>query len=99
MKLVNRLLLGLLLFAGVVRAALFLLYAGFDLTNPLEVYHLESKMVHLAWRVREGVRLYPEWRDYPYVANFFGPCYFALVGWIGARSGPTWTGCTLSAEW
>jgi hypothetical protein len=51
---------------------------------------LESKLVHLAWRVQAGVRLYPPWRDYPHVTNFFSPAYFVVVGLIGS-----WTGAGL----
>jgi hypothetical protein len=40
-------------------------------------------MVHLAWRVEHGVRLYPDWRSYPHVANFYAPLNFLLVGGLG----------------
>src|SRR4051812_47489425 len=68
------------------RALSFLVYAACQAITPLESFFLESKMVHLAWRVREGVRLYPPWRDGPHVANFFGPLYFGLVGLIGGMA-------------
>jgi hypothetical protein len=72
-----------LLGLGFLRAGCFLVYAAIESRAPLEAYHLEAKMVHLAWRVQHGVRLYPPWRDGPYVANFFGPGYFGLVGLLG----------------
>ena len=40
-------------------------------------------MVHLCWRVQAGQDLYPSWRHYPHVTNFFGPLYFVLVGGLG----------------
>ena len=43
-------------------------------------------MVLLAYRVQAGAALYPEWRDYPHVANFFGPVYFIVVGLLGAAT-------------
>ncbi|HEX8204216.1 MAG TPA: hypothetical protein VF590_27305, partial [Isosphaeraceae bacterium] len=30
---------------------------------------------------------YPSWRDYPHVANFYGPGYFLLVGLLGRAAG------------
>ena len=80
---IARVFLVLLTILAVVRATAFLVYAGFRLSLPGEVWYLEPKMVHLAWRFQEGVRLYPPWRDYPHVANFFGPGYSGLVGLIG----------------
>src|SRR5207249_3583997 len=66
-----------------VRAAGYLVYVYEQLPTPREVGDLESKLVHLAWRVQAGARLYPRWRDYPYVTNFFSPAYFVVVGLIG----------------
>jgi hypothetical protein len=65
------------------RAVLFGVYAWSRFFTPTEAFHLESKMVHLAWRVAHGVRFYPDWQAYPHVANFFGPLYFGLVGLVG----------------
>lgn len=84
MRLIAR--LALLAFGAltVVRLALFLGYAAAVVPNTqFQAFHLESKMVHLAWRVQAGERLYPEWRSYPHVCNFFAPLYFILVGWLG----------------
>jgi hypothetical protein len=67
-----------------VRAAGYLVYVFEQIPTPREVGDLESKLVHLAWRVQAGVRLYPPWRDYPHVTNFFSPGYFLVVGRIGA---------------
>jgi hypothetical protein len=82
-------LLALALTAG-ARASLFLAYALLRLDSPVDVWPLESKMVHLAWRVQAGVRFYPGWEDYPHVSNFFGPVYFGVVGLIGR-----WVGVSL----
>lgn len=79
----SRLSLVLLLLVAAVRAGLYLDYAYHRSWWPLEAFNLEAKMVHLAWRVQAGVTLYPEWRSYPHVANFFAPLYFVVVGWIG----------------
>jgi hypothetical protein len=80
---------GLFLIAllAMARAAAYLVYVYEQLPTPREVGDLESKLVHLAWRVEAGVRLYPAWKDYPHVTNFFGPCYFLVVGLIGSASG------------
>ena len=69
------------------RAAGYLVYAWEHLTTPREVRELESKLVHLAWRVQAGVCLYPAWQDYPHVTNFFSPGYFLVVGLIGRLTG------------
>jgi hypothetical protein len=82
-----RLLLVLLVALGAVRMAGYLAYAAATLPSPLETFHLEAKMVLLAYRAGAGESLYPAWRDGPHVANFFGPVYFALVGLLGAADG------------
>ncbi len=87
MKIVRRLLLGLLIGLALVRAAGYLAYAALLLPSPLETYHLEAKMVLLAYRAEVGLPAYPEWHDYPYVTNFYGPVYFGLVGRIGRIGG------------
>ena len=71
----------------ITRAAAYLVYVYEGLPTPGEVGDLESKLVHLAWRVQAGVRLYPPWRDYPHVTNFFSPGYFLVVGRIGSACG------------
>ncbi|MDR3638966.1 MAG: hypothetical protein P4L84_34490 [Isosphaeraceae bacterium] len=78
---------GVIAVAGLARVVAFLFYVGCQFTAPREVFPLEAKMVHLAWRVQHGVRLYPPWVDGPHVANFFGPCYFVLVGLLGRATG------------
>ncbi len=79
-----RLALGLILLLGAVRATGYLAYAAWRIPCPRgEVWHLEEKMVHLAWRVQAGEELYPEWRDGPHVSNFFGPGYSLVVGGLG----------------
>ncbi|HEY2154730.1 MAG TPA: hypothetical protein VGH33_03810, partial [Isosphaeraceae bacterium] len=77
----------LLLAAGAIRAGIYLVYAARMFTFPLEAHQLESKMVLLAYRAQTGLPLYPEWRDYPHVANFFAPVDFLLVGGIGRLVG------------
>ena len=70
------------------RAAGYLVNVCEHLTTPREVGELESKLVHLAWRVQAGSRaLYPAWSDYPHVTNFFSPGYFLVVGLIGSLTG------------
>ncbi len=70
-------LLGLL---AVVRASDFARYAMAQIQRFGDAFHLESKMVYLCWRVQEGLALYPDWQDGPYVSNFFGPLYFFVTG-------------------
>src|SRR5207237_6409274 len=83
MGLAPRLALGLILLLGAARAVAYLAYAVFALRAPFETYHLEAKMVLLAYRAQAGELLYPAWWDYPHVANFFSPLYFVLVGLSG----------------
>jgi hypothetical protein len=87
MRWASRLFLVVLLALGAVRAWLFLDYAYQRIPAAFEAFHLESKMVHLAWRVQAGVRLYPDWRSYPHVANFFAPLYYVVVGRLGRALG------------
>src|SRR5208282_5023886 len=82
-----RLVSWLLLILLAARAAAFLTYAFFRLGSPVETYHLESFMAHLAWRVEHGLSLYPDWRQGPYVANYFAPLYLSVVGLIGRGVG------------
>ena len=77
----------LFLVLGVVRAAVYLRTAAGLLPFPLESHQLEAKMVLMAYRAQAGLSLYPEWRDYPHVANFFAPIDFLLVGGIGRLAG------------
>ena len=74
---------GLVLVLGVARMAGFLVYALCNLSAEFETFNLEAKMVLLADRVRAGDSLYPAWKHYPHVANFFGPVYFVVVGVVG----------------
>lgn len=83
----RRVALGSIVLVAAVRAAVYLGYAVYGLTPQFEAFHLEAKMVLLAYRVRAGLSLYPEWRSYPHVANFFGPLYFVLVGLLGRAAG------------
>lgn len=82
----RRLIFGLLFALGLARAVGYLVYAITSLPSPLETFHLEAKMVLLAYRAELGETLYPDWRDHPHVSNFFGPCYFWAVGMIGAAT-------------
>ena len=56
---------------GVVRAILYTGYVVCHVTTRHDACAQECAMVHLAWRVEHGVRLYPDWRSYPCVANFY----------------------------
>jgi hypothetical protein len=89
MRRLTRLLLAVALIAAAGRAACYAAYVWWGIRSPMEAYHLESKMVHLAWRVQHGVRSYPEWEAYPHMVNVFGPLYFTLVGLIGSALGST----------
>jgi hypothetical protein len=95
MRLLGRLLLYLFLALGVARMVLYFAYAAAAIPLPLEAHHLESKMVLLAWRVQQGLSLYPAWSDYPHVANFFGPVDFVAVGLLGRWFGSDMRGLFL----
>ncbi len=83
MTLFSRLALVLLVLLTIIRSVGFCAYGFYQVCTPLEVHPLESKMVHLAWRVQAGETLYPDWTTVNHVSNFFGPCYFTIVGFIG----------------
>ncbi len=83
MKHVLRFMLVPLLVMAAVRAGYFLGYAYQSFWTPVEVFHLESKMVYLAWLAQEGRDLYPSWQAGTREPNFFGPLYFWAVGQIG----------------
>lgn len=73
---------------SLARAILYLIYVYFQVQTPLDAFHLEAKMVHLAWRAQQGLAMYPDWHDLPnYESNFFGPLYFLVVGWMGKATG------------
>ena len=99
MKLLRRSLFGLLLTLGLARVLAYFAYAAACLPSPLETFHLEAKMVLLAYRAELGESLYPAWRDYPHVSNFYGPVYFALVGKLGAASGADIAGLFPIGRW
>jgi hypothetical protein len=80
-------LLYLLLVLGTVRVVLYLDYAASMLPLSLESHNLEAKMVLLAYRAEQRLSLYPEWRNYPYVSNWFGPVAPLLIGLVGRASG------------
>jgi len=83
LKMKMPLMLGLIFALAATKMVFYFIYAGYDLGMPYEAFHLESKMVLLAYRVQVGALLYPDWHDYPHVANFFGPVYFVIVGLLG----------------
>ena len=87
MLIARRCLLGLLIALGLARGVGYFLYVWAYLGSPLESFHLEAKMVLLAYRAQHGLTLYPSWRDYPHVSNFYGPLYFGLVGLLGRGLG------------
>jgi hypothetical protein len=82
-----RVALSLLFVLIALRALCYFVVAVMVLPVQIESFHLESKMVLLAYRVQAGLSLYPPWHDYPHVANFFGPVYFGLVGLLGRAFG------------
>ena len=90
-----RVALGSILVLGAVRMVCFLVYAWCFLPAEFESFNLEAKMVLLADRVRAGESLYPAWRNYPHVANFFGPIFFVLVGLLGRAFGTDFHGLFL----
>jgi hypothetical protein len=99
MRKAARIALFLFLAMAIARLVLFLGYAVATIPNTaLQAFHLESKMVHLAWRVQAGERLYPEWRSFPHVANFFAPLYFVKVGLIGRALGSSLEGLYLTGR-
>ncbi|MDR3633670.1 MAG: hypothetical protein P4L84_07520 [Isosphaeraceae bacterium] len=82
-----RLLLVTLFLIGLVRAVRYGIYVFIRVQNPFDAQYLESAMVHFAWRVQHGVSLYPDWEHYPYVANFYAPLSFVIIGMIGRALG------------
>jgi hypothetical protein len=92
MRLLTRLVLAAVLLIAAARAGAFLAVSYLRIGSPVEVFHLESKMVHLAWRVQHGIDLYPEWRAGPHVVNVFSPIYFVTVGMIGRFLGSSLDG-------
>jgi hypothetical protein len=85
--LLERLMLVPILVLGAERAYAYLVYAYHRLSAPTDPIAFESQTALLAWRAQAGLRMYPAWWDYPHVANFFSPCYFGLVGLLGAVAG------------
>lgn len=79
-------LVGLFAIFVIARASLFLGYAWLRWDDPLDVFALEAKMVHHAWRFQHGLDLYPSWEQSPYIPNFFAPLYFVIVGAIGGET-------------
>ncbi len=59
------------------------------LPAPFEAHALEAKLVHLAWRVQAGLPLYPDWRDYPHVCNFYSPYFLLVAGSAGSSARST----------
>ena len=68
---------------GLLRAGLFVFYAGVSVPSPWPTAHLEGASVHFASRVQQGLVLYPDDTHFPYVANLMGPCGFWIVGGLG----------------
>lgn len=96
MRLAARIALMIVTVMALVRLVLFFWYAIQIIPITFfQAFHLESKMVHLAWRVQSGESLYPEWRRFPHVSNFFAPLYFVLVGRIGRHEGASLEGLYL----
>jgi hypothetical protein len=70
-------------------------YVAVQSQSPFDAHYLESAMVHFAWRVQHGIRLYPDWESYPHVANFFSPLSFLIIGLIGRAIGTDFRGLYL----
>ena len=83
MRVTAKVVLGLLFAISLVRAVLYVTFVMYAIAIPFDVRPLESAMVHYAWRVQHGVAFYPDWGAYPYVANFYTPLYFLIVGGWG----------------
>jgi hypothetical protein len=83
MRVTARLILTFLVLVGFVRAVRYSTYVFIRAQNPFDAQFMESAMVHLAWRVQHGVRLYPDWETYPHVANFYAPLSFLITGLLG----------------
>jgi hypothetical protein len=75
-----RILVGVLLAMAVFRATLFVVYAALAVTSPDQPFYAEGANVHFAWRVEQGLPLYPDENVYPYTQNYMGPAYYAVVG-------------------
>ena len=82
-----RLLLAILFALALCRALWYCVYVLIRVQSPFDVQFVEAAMVHNAWRVQHGVSLYPNWEHYPYVANFYGPLSFLLIGTVGKLLG------------
>ena len=80
MRRLNRVLVGLVVLLGAIRAALYLVYAAYQIPMPLETFHLEAAMANYAWRAQRGLALYQDENAFPHVSFLFGPLYFAGVG-------------------
>ena len=74
---------GVLLTLGIVRAAIFLVYATIEIPAADQPFILEGVNVHFASCVQHGEPLYPIGNGPAYTVNYTGPCYFWLVGMIG----------------
>jgi Predicted membrane protein (DUF2142) len=83
MRMAAKFLLVSLFLIGLVRATRYGIYVYFRVQCAFDAHYLESAMVHFAWRVQHGVRLYPDWEHYPHVANFYAPLSFLVGGLIG----------------
>jgi hypothetical protein len=83
LPMLGRIGVGLLLAVGVVRAVIFLVFAGFEIPAGDSLFVLEGANVHFAWCAQQGLPLYPDGHGPAYTVNLMGPAYFALVGAIG----------------
>jgi hypothetical protein len=87
MRVTARLLLTSLLLVGLLRAVRYFIYTFIRVQHPDGGQFLESAMVHLAWRAQHGVTIYPDWKSYPHVANFYAPLSFLITGLSGRALG------------
>lgn len=74
-------------FVAAARAAAAVVLVVCDFPKRTAVYFIEPQMVHFARCAQQGESLYPEWRNFPYIADIYTPAYFWIVGMISRAAG------------
>lgn len=82
-----KLLSGAIVVAAFLRAAAALLFVACNFPSRVAVYFVEPQMVHWARCAQQGESLYPDWKEFPYIADIYTPVYFWVVGIIGRAIG------------
>jgi hypothetical protein len=82
-----KMLSGAIVVAALLRAAAALLFVACDFPSRVAVYFIEPQMVHWARCAQRGESLYPDWREFPYVADIYTPGYFWVVGTLSRAVG------------